>query len=61
MPDGFTAREFLAAARLLGSRPETVSLDIVEVNPNHDRDTITSKLAALAVMQFLAGLLGESG
>lgn len=56
MPDGFSAQEFLAAARLLGRRPSTVAFDIAEVNPAFDRDNITAKLAAYAVQQFVAGL-----
>jgi formimidoylglutamase len=56
MPDGFSAQELLETARMLGRRPSTAALDIVEVNPRHDRDNITAKLAAHAVMHFLAGL-----
>jgi formimidoylglutamase len=57
MPDGFTASELLETARLLGRRPSTAALDIVEVNPRYDRDNITTKLAAHAIMRFLAGVM----
>ncbi|MBS1912368.1 MAG: formimidoylglutamase [Bacteroidetes bacterium] len=61
MPDGFSAQEFLGAARLLGRRPATVAMDIAEVNPTYDRDNITAKLAAYAVQQFIAGLCEREG
>jgi formiminoglutamase len=57
MPDGFSASELLATARLLGRRSSTAALDIVEVNPRYDRDNITAKLAAHAVMQMLGGMM----
>lgn len=56
MPDGFSAEELYAAARALGRRTATVGLDVVEVNPTYDRDGITAKLAAHAVMRFVAGV-----
>jgi formiminoglutamase len=56
MPDGFSAEELFAAARTLGRRTATVGLDVVEVNPRYDRDGITAKLAAHAVMRFIAGV-----
>jgi formimidoylglutamase len=56
MPDGFSAEELFAAARQLGRRTATVGLDVVEVNPLYDRDGITAKLAAHAVLRFIAGV-----
>lgn len=62
MPDGFSASEFLEAARLLGSSNTIVALDIVEVNPRFDRDNQTAKLAAHAMMRFIGGRgLGNGG
>ncbi len=61
MPDGFSAQEFLGAARLLGRRPATVALDVAEVNPAYDRDNVTAKLAAHAIQQFVAGLCERAG
>lgn len=55
MPDGFAASELLETAWLLGSSKETVAIDIVEVNPQFDRDNQTAKLAAHAMMRFIAG------
>jgi formimidoylglutamase len=60
MPDGFSGAELLEAARLLGRRPSTAALDIVEVNPRYDRDNLTAKLAAHAVMRFIAGVRERS-
>jgi formimidoylglutamase len=56
MPDGLSAAQLLLAARMFGRRPYTVALDLVEVNPAYDRDNCTAKLAAHAVMRFLAGV-----
>lgn len=53
MPDGFSASEFLETARLLGSNKTVAALDIVEVNPQYDRDNQTAKLAAHAMMRFI--------
>lgn len=60
LPDGFTADELLTIAHALGRRPGVAALDIVEVNPRFDRDSITAKLAAHAVVRFLHGRLGGS-
>lgn len=57
MPDGFAASELLDTARLLGSSKETVAVDIVEVNPQFDRDNQTAKLAAHAMMRVIGGRL----
>ena len=54
-PRGLTAEEFLATAHFAGQRQKVRSIDIVEVNPKYDLDGKTSKLAALAIMYFLAG------
>ncbi len=56
MPDGLAAADLLAAASLLGLRGETAGFDIVEVNPRFDRDGITAKLAAHAVVRFAVGV-----
>ena len=57
MPDGLTAEDLLVAARQLGRKSACCGLDIVEVNPRYDRDGITAKLAAHAVVRFVAGTL----
>ncbi len=54
MPDGLSPAEFLRAARMMGSHPAVVSLDIAELNPTFDRDGITARLAARAVLEVVA-------
>ncbi len=55
-PTGLTADELLKAAHFSGLQQKTRAIDIVEVNPKYDVDGKTSKLAALVVMYFLAGV-----
>ncbi len=55
-PTGLTAEELLKAAHFAGLRQKIKAIDIVEVNPKFDVDGKTSKLAALVVMYFLAGV-----
>ncbi len=55
-PTGLTTEELLKAAHFAGLRQRIKAIDIVEVNPKFDVDGKTSKLAALVVMYFLAGV-----
>lgn len=54
MADGLASWEFVSAARLLARHPAVVSIDIAELNPVYDRDNLTARLAALAVMEIIA-------
>ena len=56
LPDGFSGAELLEIASMLGRQPEIVALDIVEVNPRFDRDGATARLAAHAIVRFVAGV-----
>jgi formiminoglutamase len=47
---------WLAAAFEAGRCPHVTSCDLVEVNPNYDRDGQTARLAALTVWHILRGL-----
>jgi formiminoglutamase len=47
---------WLNAAHLAGRCPCVSSMEIVEVNPTHDRDEQTVRLAGLTVWHFLSGL-----
>jgi formiminoglutamase len=47
---------WLAAAYQAGRCPQVTSCDIVEMNPNYDRDGQTARLAALTVWHILRGL-----
>jgi formiminoglutamase len=53
---GLSAALWLRAAYLAGRCPHTSSCDVVEVNPAHDRDGQTARLAAATVYQILCGL-----
>lgn len=59
MPDGLAPAEFLRAARMMGSHPSVVSLDIAELNPGLDRNGITARLAACSVMEVVVGLIAS--
>ncbi len=54
-PAGMTAEQFLGAARFFGQRKKTCAIEIVEVNPRTDVAGATAELAALVLLQFLAG------
>jgi formiminoglutamase len=62
---GLAGAEVAACARLAGRSPAVSSLDLVEINPRHDRDGQSVRWAAAAVWGFLVGLaqrrLGDSG
>jgi len=53
-PMGLTAREICEIADVAASDPRTRVIEITEVNPEHDRDGITSKLAANIIVRALA-------
>ncbi len=55
-PSGLTAEEVLECAYLTGTETKTAMIDVCEVNPKFDVDGRTSKLAAMIVANFLAGL-----
>ena len=47
---------WLTAAYLAGRNEQVTSFDLSEVNPAHDRDGQTARLAALTIWHFLLGL-----
>ena len=51
---GLTAREVCEIADVAASDPRTRIIEITEVNPDYDRDGITSKLAANIIVRALA-------
>jgi formiminoglutamase len=55
-PAGLSGSEVTAAARLAGSALEIAGLDLVEINPHHDRDGQSARWAAQVVWSFLMGL-----
>jgi len=62
-PRGLDGALVLDCARAAGVMPDVASLDLVEINPRHDRDGQSARWAALVVWNFLAGLAkrGERG
>jgi formiminoglutamase len=54
--DGLSADLWLYAAYRAGRCPVVTSIDLVEVNPNLDRDKQTSRLAAVTLWHFFHGL-----
>lgn len=61
--DGLGPGAWLAAAERAGAEPAVRSLDLVELNPRHDVDGRTARLAARTIWRFLRGLAvrGEAG
>jgi formiminoglutamase len=53
---GMTPELWLAAAYHAGHCPAVTSCDVVETNPNYDRDGQTARLAAMTIWQILRGL-----
>lgn len=54
--NGLPSDLWLTAAYLAGRNEQATSFDLSELNPRHDRDNQTAKLAALTVWNFLLGL-----
>ncbi len=51
--EGFTASEMIAMAEIAGAEKKCISLGIFELNPEHDRDDQTSRLAATVAYHYL--------
>jgi formiminoglutamase len=60
-PDGLSAADLLACARLAGRDARVRVLDVMELSPPHDVDGRTARLAAAAVWSFLAGVAERTG
>lgn len=54
-PCGWSSREAAAAVRAAGRCPRVRCFDIMELNPPHDRDGRTARLAAHLFLTFLRG------
>jgi formiminoglutamase len=55
-PVGLAGAELIACARLAGGTPGVSSFDLVEINPQFDRDGQSARWAAVVIWHFLAGL-----
>jgi formiminoglutamase len=53
---GLSGAEVIACAFEAGAAPQVAGLELVEINPRHDRDGQSARWAALVVWNFLAGL-----
>ncbi len=58
--NGLTPDLWLYAARKAGQNRNLNSFDIVEVNPQFDRDNQTARLAAMTIWNFILGLTERS-
>ena len=58
-PDGFTAGELLALARIAGGHKAVKLLDVMECAPPLDEGGRTARLGAAAVWSFLAGVCAD--
>lgn len=54
--DGFSPAEVFQMMAIAGAEPKVVSLGIFELNPLHDRDQQTARLAATSAHRFLNAL-----
>lgn len=53
-PQGFHSHEILEMMKIAALEPRVISLGIFELNPLHDRDDQTARLAALCAWTFLS-------
>ncbi len=60
-PVGLRGHQVIAAAHRAGTLAAVTGLDLVEINPHHDRDGQSARWAAVLVWNFLAGLLERGG
>jgi len=58
-PDGLSAAEAYACARLAGEDSRVRVLDVMELAPPYDADGRTARLGAAAIWHFLAALVGR--
>jgi arginase family enzyme len=58
--EGFTSSDILEIAEIAGRHEKCVSLGIFELNPEHDLDDRTARLAATAAFHFLEEKLGST-
>jgi len=51
--EGFVSSEILEMMEIAGKEPKVISLGIFELNPEHDRDELSARLAATASYHFI--------
>lgn len=52
--DGFTPADIFEIMEIAGANPQVISLGVFELNPEHDIQEMTAKLAALSVFHFVS-------
>jgi arginase family enzyme len=57
--EGLTPEEGRAIAHAAGRNPRVRLFELMELNPRHDVDQRTARLAALLLCSFLSGLAGR--
>jgi arginase family enzyme len=57
--EGFHPSEIMAMMEIAGSHAQVLSLGIFELNPEHDRDDATARVAALSAYYFLDAALSR--
>ena len=55
--EGFSSREIVEFCEIAGAEPRVVSLGLFELNPEHDIDDRTARLAATCAYHFVAAAL----
>ena len=58
--EGFTSSELIEMMELAGKEKKVISLGIFELNPEHDFDDRTARLAATAAYHFIESALSKS-
>jgi arginase family enzyme len=56
-PGGMAPRDLLRAAELCGAHPGVAACDLVEVDPERDRDDLTLMNTAAVLLSFASGLV----
>ncbi len=60
-PAGLSPQRITAYAHAAGECPNVRCFDIMELNPDHDQDGRTARLAAHLLLSFLRGLAHRPG
>lgn len=58
-PEGFTPSEVFEMIRIAGANKKIVSLGIFELNPEHDRDDQTARVAANCAFHFIESVMNR--
>lgn len=59
-PGGLTPNHIRQAARIAGSNPKVEAMDLVELDPDLDINSVTALAAAACVLEFASGVLSST-